>query len=359
MRILLLTRYGYRGASSRYRSYQYLPYLRQQGMQIHVAPLLDDGYLRAAYAGQRSAQIRRIPLYVGRIAQALQRSRYDAIWLEKEALPWLPFWLEDWLCLSGVPYVVDYDDAVFHRYDRHWLGPLRWLLGRKIDRVMQRAAMVIAGNSYLAQRAAAAGAQRVEIIPTVVDLERYPRSAPPANAVCTIGWIGSPSTTHHLQAAAPALAEVCHDGQAQVVAIGAAALQMPGVPLQIRRWSEATEVHELQQFDVGIMPLPDNAWERGKCGFKLIQYMACSRPVVGSSVGVNREIIVDGVNGFQASTHEEWLRALQQLRDDRALRQRLGEMGRKTVEERYSLQQTAPTLASLLREMVQLAPYQR
>ncbi len=286
---------------------------------------------------------------------SLQRSYYDLIWLEKEALPWLPYWLERWLCLSRVPYVVDYDDAVFHNYDQHPVGAVRWLLGTKIDRVMQQARLVIAGNEYLAQRARTAGARHVEIVPTVVDLKRYPLSVPPDNQVFTIGWIGSSSTTRHLIEVRSALVEVCKHSEARLVAIGAAAslsLSMPDVPVHIKQWNKATEVRDLQQIDVGIMPLPDSDWERGKCGFKLIQYMACARPVVGSPVGVNQQLILDGVNGFQARNQAEWITVLQRLQHNRELRHHLGRAGRALVEERYNLEKTAPELRALLQAAV-------
>ena len=118
----------------------------------------------------------------------------------------------------------------------------------------------------------------------------------------------------------------------------------------IRDWDEATETGEIGKFDVGIMPLPDNPWERGKCGFKLIQYMACGKPVVASPVGVNREIVVDGVNGFLASSHDEWVRALERLKSDPELRRTMGANGRRMVEEKYCLQVTAPRLHRLLLE---------
>jgi glycosyltransferase involved in cell wall biosynthesis len=149
----------------------------------------------------------------------------------------------------------------------------------------------------------------------------------------------------------PALREICQDGSARVIAIGANGIDLPGIPLTIKTWSEATEVQELQTFDVGIMPLPDTPWERGKCGLKLIQYMACSRPVVGSPVGVNSQIITEGANGFLPRTQEEWVQALQKLQHDRLLRQRMGMAGRQLVENQYSLQVTAPTLAQVLREV--------
>ena len=248
-----------------------------------------------------------------------------------------------------VPYVVDYDDAEFHRYDNHKSAAVRFLLGKKIDGVMRGAAMVVAGNNYIAEHARKAGAKRVELLPSVVDLERYRPICLPRNEVFTIGWIGTPITAQFLQLAAPALREVCRGGTTRLVTIGSGPLDLPGVPVEVKPWSEETEARDLQMCDVGIMPVLDNPHNRGKCGLKLIQYMACARPVVGSPIGVNAEIIRPGENGFQAVDTTEWVQALETLRADAALRRRMGQEGRKLVESRYSLAVAAPRLAQLLR----------
>jgi glycosyltransferase involved in cell wall biosynthesis len=285
----------------------------------------------------------------------LKSQKYDLIWLEKEALPWLPAWLELLLLRGRTPYLVDYDDAVFHRYDQHSASVVRWLLAQKIDRVMQNARLVIAGNDYLANRATQAGAKWVEILPTVVDIDRYPLSKAPQNEVFTIGWIGTPlKFFNYIKELAPVLKEICRDGGAKVVAIGAKETNIEDIPLEIKPWSEATEVKEMQQFDVGIMPLTDTPFERGKCGFKLIQYMASSRPVIGSPVGVNAEIIEQGINGFHASSQAEWLQAFQKLKNDRYLRESMGLAGRKLVEDKYNIKITAPKMLQLLQKANQV-----
>jgi glycosyltransferase involved in cell wall biosynthesis len=132
------------------------------------------------------------------------------------------------------------------------------------------------------------------------------------------------------------------------VLVGAGKVDLPDIPIQHVEWSEDTEVKEIQRFDVGIMPLPDDPWERGKCGFKLIQYMACVRPVVGSPVGVNSKIIQCGVNGYQASTNSEWIKALLLLKQNKDDRKRMGEVGRMLVENEYSLEIAAPRLVKML-----------
>lgn len=347
--VLLLTRYPPLGASSRYRFYQYVPYLEGHGYNVTAAPLLDEEYLRRIYSRRRPSPWSLLRGYLARLGHLLQARRYDLVWLEYEALPWVPGFVESLLHrLAGVPYVVDYDDARFHQYDAHRSRLVRATLGHKIDRVMREAAVVTAGNEYLADRARQAGARRVEVVPTVVDLERYPCAPAATNDVFTVGWIGTPFTAVCLQRIQPALAEFCRLEKARVLAIGSGPLDWPDVPVEVVPWSEATEIAALGRCDVGIMPLADNLWERGKCGFKLIQYMACGLPVVGSPVGVNRELIRTGYNGFAAETQGEWVEALRTLKRDTALRSTMGRAGRELVAERYCLQVTAPILAELL-----------
>ncbi|MGA9121575.1 MAG: glycosyltransferase family 4 protein [Bacteroidota bacterium] len=350
MKILLLSRYGSLGASSRYRSYQYLPYLRSRGLEITVAPLLGNEYLRRLYNGE-SLDIRDIVSSYGRrIVRLRRRARHQLIWIEYEALPWLPSIVESLVVGTDIPYVVDYDDAVFHRYDLHRSIVVRALLKRKIDSVMRKARVVIAGNRYLADRAFSAGASRIEIIPSVVDLDCYPLSPKEDRSGFTIGWIGSPSTQHYLTGIQLALDDICRDPLTRVVAIGARST--PGLPaaVTVRPWSAAEELHELQQFDVGIMPLIDSEWERGKCGHKLIKYMACALPVVASPVGVNGEIVSNGRNGILAGTSEEWSAALMTLKQDSSLRNTMGLEGRRIVEEKYCTAVTGPRLFGVLTE---------
>lgn len=351
MKVLLLSRYSSLGASSRVRCYQYLPYLRDHGFSIDVAPLLDDGYIQQLYAGKRKHISLIIRAYMHRLSILLNARSYDLLWIEKELFPWLPAWAEGLLAKMKIPYIVEYDDAIFHRYDLFPNKAVRAVLGGKIDAVMCSASIVIAGNDYLAKRAMLAGAKRVEILPTVIDLERYKPNQNINSHIFTIGWIGTPVTSRYLHHVRSALAEVCQNNRARVVLVGSGPVSLNGVPVEVRPWYEETEVEDIRSFDVGIMPLPDSPWERGKCGYKLIQYMACSRPVVASPVGANKQIVEDGVNGFLASTKDEWVRALNTLINDHDLRVRMGNAGRKKVEMHYCLQVTAPRLAKILRSV--------
>jgi glycosyltransferase involved in cell wall biosynthesis len=351
MRILLLSRYTRLGASSRLRSYQYLPYLRTFGIEVDVAPLFDEDYLKQLYQQKTKNRKQVFYAYIQRIRILIQSGKYDLLWIEYELFPWLPSFAEKFLSLSGIPYIVDYDDAVFHRYDIHAIRLIRVLLGRKIDRIMRGAALVLAGNSYLLERAEKAGADRVEYLPTVVDLTRYSVRKKHRSQSFNIGWIGSPSTSGYLQDLQPVLSELCEDQNTHVTLVGAAMGSIQGLRIRSFEWSEATEVKDIQQFDVGIMPLPDTLWAKGKCGYKLIQYMACGVPVVASCIGANREIVDNGKNGFLPTNLQEWKDSLIRLRDDAGLRHRFGSNGRRTVEEKYCLQVTGPRLAALIQNL--------
>ena len=346
MRVLALTRYGRLGASSRLRTLQYVGPLAATGIELTPEPLLGDDYLRALY-GRHQRVAPTIRGYLRRFGRLLGAGGYDAVWIEKEALPWMPALIELNLWPRGIPIVLDYDDAVFHRYDSHPSSAVRALLGHKLDRLMARAELVVAGNQYLADRAHSVGAPRVEIIPTVVDLSRYrPATASPARRL-TIGWIGSPSTAHYLDIVKPALARLRQSVDFRAVAIGARPEQVVGSVFEAVPWSEATEVQTLSGIDVGVMPLPDNPWERGKCGYKLIQYMALGLPVIASPVGANRTI-VGGDAGFLPADGQAWLADLAALAADPKLRHEMGLAGRRRVEAGFSLSIQAPRLARFL-----------
>ena len=352
IRALFLTKYSREGASSRYRFLQYVPYLASQGIACESSPLTDAAYLAHLYAKKRGSALDYLKALGRRLAAMTRAGRYDVVVIEYEALPFFPPVFERLLKRLGIPYIVNYDDAVFYRYSQHPSLVVRSLLGKKIDTVMREADLVIAGNSFLADYAAGSGARRVEIMPTAVDLARYPQKPAANNHVFTIGWIGSPSTTKYLETIAPALAQVCRTGGAKVVLIGAGPTGLAGVPAEVRQWSEETEVADLSSCDVGIMPLDNGLWERGKCGLKTIQYMACGLPVVVSPVGVNSEIVEEGVNGFLAHDNAAWIRALTRLRDDPQLRRAMGKAGRLKAEANYSLQITAPRMAYLIWDVV-------
>jgi glycosyltransferase involved in cell wall biosynthesis len=358
MKVVAYTRYGTLGASSRVRLMQYIEPLARVGIDVQVQPLLGDDYLRAKYRDGRTPLSKVMAPYARRAGALLGGGNgADVVWIEKELWPWAPAWLERGM-LAGRKVVLDYDDAIFHQYDLHPRPWVRRVWGRKIDRLMKAATLVTAGNDYLASRARSAGATRVELLPTVIDLERY-RIAPcrergpfTADGPFTVGWIGSPSTVHYLEMLADPLSRLAQRVPLQLRVIGAQP-RLDGVPIVPVPWTEDTEVAAIAACDVGVMPLPDSPWERGKCGYKLIQYMACGLPVVGSPVGVNSTLVSEGLNGFLAADDDAWEQALHTLATDAPLRARMGEAGRRRAAEHYSLQANAPRLAGWLQQLAQ------
>lgn len=348
---LFLTRYGRKGASTRYRFLQYFPHLREDSISCTYEPLLGDQYLTEMYKEANRNRWLVLKGYVDRVRDLLQIQNYDVIVIEKELLPYAPALFERLLGRLDTPYIVDYDDAIFHNYDQSENPVVRHLLGQKIDVVMNRADAVVTGNEYLASRAREAGASRVEIIPTVIDLVKYPHIPPDDKDPFTIGWIGSPTTAQYVEEITPALREVCDRRDARVVLVGSGTVEIPGVPVETKEWSEETEVEHLRKFDVGIMPLEDTPWERGKCGFKLIQYMACGKPVVASPVGVNLEIIEQGYNGFCAETGGDWSQSLLKITDNIESAKLMGTRGRKRVEEKFCLNKTSSKWVALLQQL--------
>jgi glycosyltransferase involved in cell wall biosynthesis len=353
MKLQCLTRYDDMGASSRVRMSQYLAALVRLApdWSIQRQSLLDAAYLQRKYAG-RDTVAATLRCYARRAQTLARDAPPDLWWIEKELWPYAPAWLERRL-LAARPYVLDFDDAIFHNYDLHRFALVRGLLGGKIDLLMAKAALVTAGNAYLADRARAAGAPWVEIVPTAVDLDHYPMpehenwtTSQPVDIV----WIGSPATAAYLDALSGPLQELAARRSIRLVTIGAGARQIPGVEVLSLPWSAASEAADIARCQIGVMPLPDSPWERGKCGYKLIQYMACGLPVVASPVGVNSQIVRGGHNGWLATDSTQWLQHLGALVDDAAMRRRLGRAGRRMVEQGYSVQALAPRLAAMLRE---------
>ena len=352
IKVLALTRYGALGASSRMRFLQFLPALASEGIEIEVQSLFDDETLSLKYEQGNYGLATVLQCFVKRISIMRKRNLYDLLWIEKEALPWWPLWLERSM-LQGIPYILDYDDAWFHNYDLHRLKLVRQLFGHRLDELMANATLVIGGNQYLTQRAQHAGAPWVEMLPTVIDLERYskPKIKFEIDKIPVVVWIGSPSTVRYLKILQKPLQQLAQRVPFQLRVIGGE-IVIPGVNMQCIPWSEDTEVENIVRADVGVMPLLDSPWERGKCGYKLIQYMACGLPVVASPIGVNTEIVRADVNGYLASNANDWVYALEKLLLDVDLRKQMGHMGRQRVEQEYCLQVAAPQLAVWLKRVV-------
>lgn len=353
MRLLALTKYDMLAASTRQRFRQYEPALNAAGISVDYAPFLDNSHVSGLTSGRRTSLVGLGRAYGSRLITLLRAADYDALWVHYELFPFLPGLFERLATIHRQPVIVDYDDATFDYY-AHSSSPLvRRLLDGKLEPLLRTATACCCGNSYL-KSYAERFCDRSMILPTVVDTDRYlPISTRPDRPI-TIGWIGSPSTYTLVPPLLPLLRELAEQRGVRIRIVGAgnAAERDRFAGLDFIEWCEAGEIAEVQAMDIGIMPLQDLPFQRGKCGYKLIQYMACGLPVVASPVGVNASIVADGATGLLATDESQWRAALTRLIDDPALRAAMGQMGRKRAVEAYSLQTHAPRLVEIMRGAV-------
>ncbi|MCE9577251.1 MAG: glycosyltransferase family 4 protein [Deltaproteobacteria bacterium] len=276
---------------------------------------------------------------VSRLRQLGAIERHDVAWLQRPMVQYGFTALERHVA-ARVPTVFDFDDAIFHN---------SWGLARfKVRRIIDAAHHVVVGNRYLADFVDAPG--KTTIIPTVVDADRYAVRPDPGDGPFTIVWTGLSSNLKELAPYAAAFRRVLAEtgGRLVIIADRLDAPFLDGMAVEFVTWSPEVEVSALAAGHVGVMPIADSKYNRGKCGFKLIQYMARAIPVVASPVGANRDIVRDGVDGFHAATVDAWADALLTLARDADLRRRMGASARQRVVDGYSVTAVVPQYLDVL-----------
>jgi glycosyltransferase involved in cell wall biosynthesis len=333
-------------ASSRIRVYQYLPHLASHGIQTRVVPFMPAPDVRrpsrlgsARRAAARLRTLERVCLL------SVLASRYDVTLIQRVLLPDA---LQRLIARRARRLVFDIDDAVYTTHPG-MLDADRWASRARprFEAMVARSRAVFASTPTLAAEARR-GEARVFELPSPVDCDRYrPREGPPTSRV-VVGWIGDPSTTMYLLPLLP----VCRRLAARHPAVRFEAVgadpAMDLAPFRIHPWSLETELHGLGELDIGIMPLSDDEWARGKAGYKLLQYMACGIASVASPVGVNAELLGDGARGLAAVGPRDWEDALTALIEDATRRRRLAVAGRQLAEREYSLAVWAPRYRAAL-----------
>jgi glycosyltransferase involved in cell wall biosynthesis len=339
----------------RYRIEQWAPYLRDHGIELVFAPFASPGLAARLYrpGGYAAKAVGMLTALARRARDAWSAHGYDAVFVPREASLVGPAWAERLARARRPALIYDFDDAVWLPYvspSNRYLSYLKFPW--KTRAICRMAGAVLAGNAHLADYARRYN-RNVHVIPSTVSLRRY-RSRPDrvCNGLPVIGWTGSHSSSQYLSLVHGALVRLRRRRPFRFVVIGVSGLAVPGLDVECREWSARTEVEDLWELDVGIMPLSDDRWARGKCGMKAIQYMGVGIPPVASPVGVNREIIQHGENGLLATTEDEWVEALDHLLTDSDLRRRLGRAARRTVEDTYSAEVQAPRVADVFRDVV-------
>lgn len=348
MKVLFLVPYPTEGASNRVRVEQFIPYLNARGVITRVRPFVNRPFYRILY--RKGAYLRKAFWFLictaNRKLDILRAVFYDIVFIHREAYPFFGPVIETILCRMGKPIIFDFDDAVFlpntskeNRYIDRFKKP------GKIAGIIKMSRLVIAGNDYLKDFALRYNSD-VVVIPSCLDTDLYrPSEHGKTKDTVTIGWVGSITTQEFLRDIEDALAKVFMRHKNIIIkVIGGEFHSRKMTNIVNKRWSLADEVADIQDFDIGIMPVPDIEWAKGKCGFKAILYMSCGIPVVASPVGVTPEIVDDGVTGFLAGTNEEWIEKLSVLIEDGVLRRSMGSKGRSKAVAKYSLHYSAPLL---------------
>ena len=345
------------GPSSRYRVFQFLPHLDVEGIACTVDPLFGEAYFKILTVQPSALRILlKIPYVVARFIKRVWTLLFlgdrDLIVIEGQLFPYMPSLAERLLRWGRYRVVIEMDDAIYLTRGH----------GKKMSQLLSMTTGAIVGNEQLASYAKQCS-PRVYVVPTVVDTDRFipdgqrsAVSADHASETITIVWMGLAYNLKYLNLLAPALRALQSRFRMTLRVVCSEPPELVGVNIEFRPWDMQREVSDLQDASIGVMPLEDTEWARGKCGLKLLQYMAVGVPAVASPVGVNGEIITSGDNGFLASTEQEWYDSLERLCRLPHLRRQIGQAGRRTVETRYSLGVWGSRLAKVYRALAQGEP---
>jgi glycosyltransferase involved in cell wall biosynthesis len=339
----------------RFRIEQWEPQLKEKGVEITYSPFETEELRRVLHQGGSTSQkLRAVVKNMRRRWTELDSVRdFDLVYVFREAALMGPAWFERKIARSGVPMIFDFDDAVFVSYKSPSNGYLSYLkFAGKTAEIVRLSSHVMAGNPYLADYSGKFN-KNVTIIPTTIDTDKYlPVPKKGSKGTLTIGWSGSFSTIQHLDTVRDVIQELSREESIRLRVIGTPTYDIPGVEVDTLQWRSETETQDLSPIDIGIMPLPDDQWSKGKCGLKALQYMALGIPTICSPVGVNSIIIQDGVNGLLADAKEEWIEKLKLLIHSSEVRKRIGDAGRRTVEEKYSSRVQVPRVFEIFESVV-------
>ncbi len=350
MRVLFLTQSAEACPASRYRVYQYLPHLKSAGVEVRVSPAIPARHYHRVYQSQSS--LKKIPYFLKaglrRLLAAPRYRRYDVVYFQQWTFPRVYPIVELAAARMNPHMVFDMDEPLYVRPARQGRSMADILAPeRNVSRILKAASHVVVGNQYLREFAASHN-PNTHVVPTSIDTERYaPRGSYDHPPPMVLGWIGSFTTTVYLDLIRGVVRALARKYPLIFRVIGSNYF-VDSVLCQSRPWSYSTEVAEVRWFDIGVMPLGNDPWSRGKSACKALQYMAAAVPAVCTANEVTSSLITDGENGFLASNPDEWYEKLAALIEDAGLRRRIGMEGRETVERDYSLKGTVPKLIRVL-----------
>ena len=346
-----------RAPGQRFRFEQYLDFLRENGFDCELSSIISESQDRILY--QKGKYFRKflimLSAWANRQKDIWRANQFDIIFIFREAFLTGSTFFEYKFSCSKAKVVFDFDDAIWHLDISAANKKFEWLKNPgKTAKIISMSDLVLAGNQYLADYAKHHN-DNVKIIPTTIDTSEYINVAQKKdNETICIGWSGSITTIKHFEYAVPALRKLKekYGEKISFKVIGDSSYQNKELNTKGIAWSKNDEIKELSSFDIGIMPLPNDEWAKGKCGLKGLQYMALEIPCIMSPVGVNSEIIVDGINGFLAKHDDEWIDKISLLIENAALRKQIGAEAKKTVEYKYSVNSQKERYLGLLKELL-------
>ena len=330
----------------RFRFEQYLEFIKDNRIQYDISPLITQEDIKTLYS--KGVFLKKALIFIKSLKKRfkdlkrIKSGEYDAVFMFREALMIRSIYFEKKIKKTGVPIILDFDDSIWLMDVSDANKKMAWLKNpAKTSKIIELSNLVITGNEYLQSYSKKINNNTI-IIPTTIDTSLYKKThaGKTDDDTVIIGWSGSITTLKHFKTALRILIKLKkkYRKKIKIEVIGDGNYANRVLEIKGKWWKAETEVKDLSRFDIGIMPLPDDKWTWGKCGLKGLQYMALEIPTVMSPVGVNTEIIRDGVNGFLATTGEEWVEKLSLLIESPELREKLGKAGRQTVVEKYSLE---------------------
>lgn len=345
IKVLAFSLYGPMAASHRYRFSQYQKELENSGIKLEINSLMTDKYLKYRFTGGAFPFLNLLFSYLQRIKKlTLNQGDYDLAIIHCDLFPFFPFFIEK--LFLPKKYLYDFDDSFHIKYKNNIF------LKNKISKVIKFAKGVTAGNNYLASYAKAINSNTINL-PTAINTKTYfsKKKNKKKNSLFTIGWIGSPSTQIYLSEVIRPISALAKEFDIAFSVIGGKAPSIPNVTINEIFWNKNTYLEELNKFDVGIMPLTNDEWTRGKCAFKLIQYMASGIPVVASNVGANKDLI-SSTRGFLVSSSSEWLKSFKEILQNKKRVEKMIFNSKEFIKSNYSTDVNLVKFVNIIKDSI-------
>lgn len=354
LKVLAVAPYPEEAASTRFRIAQFIPLLREHGIECDLKPFIDARLFARLYdKNSISGNATRIALAsVARAGHLISAGKYDVVFIQREAALVGPPWFERAVSrLLGKPIVLDLDDPLWVHYESPVYGRLgsRVRCLSKIDEIIKRSSHVICGNEFIAQYVGSLGSNAT-VLPTIADTSQFsPKNGQTNGEPLVIGWIGTHTTMPYLESIGPALERLAEKRRFKFKVVGGGrSLKLRGIEVEEVNWSLDREVEDFRSLDIGVYPLADDGWSRYKAGFKAIEYACCGIPFVASPIGVVEQIAQQSGAGFLAATQSDWFEALDRLLSDKSVRLEMGRAGRAFALQHYRLEDQAARLSDVL-----------